>query len=109
MLFDDGFLQNWRVKPKYNEQRKGSPTISLSEFLNVALLLATIHANLLRYRQLEGFLRMMSEHIKRLQKSEPNFTTIWRRRIVKMKIKLDPKVNLERDDVVIAVDIQISR
>jgi transposase len=66
-------------------------------------LLATVHVYLLPYRQLEGFLRMMSEHIKRLQEIVPDFTTIWWR-VVKMKINLDPKVNLERDDIVIAVD-----
>jgi hypothetical protein len=47
---------------------------------------------------------MMSEHIKRLQEIVPDFTTIWWWRVVKMKINLDPKVNLERDDIVIAVD-----
>jgi hypothetical protein len=46
----------------------------------------------------------MSEHIKRLQEIVPDFTTIWWWRVVKMKINLDPKVNLERDDIVIAVD-----
>ena len=47
---------------------------------------------------------MTSEHIKRLQDIVPDFTTIWWWRIVKMKINLDPKVNLEKDDIVIAVD-----
>ena len=34
----------------------------------------------------------------------PDFTTIWWWRVVKIKINLDPKINLERDDIVIAVD-----
>lgn len=42
-------------------------------------------------------------HIKRLQEIVPDFTTIWWR-VIRMKINLDPKVNLERDDIVIAVD-----
>ena len=46
---------------------------------------------------------MMSVHIKRLQEIVPDFTTIWWRG-VKMKINLDPKVNLGRDGIVIAVD-----
>ncbi len=45
---------------------------------------------------------MMSVHIK-LQEIVPDFTTIWWR-VEKMKINLDPKVNLEKDDIVIAVD-----
>ncbi len=59
---------------------------------------------LLPYRQLEGFLRMMSIHIKKLKEVIPNFTTIWWR-VVRMKINLDPKINPEKDDIVIvAVD-----
>jgi len=34
----------------------------------------------------------------------PDFTTIWWWRVVKMKINLDPKINLQRGDIVIAVD-----
>ena len=66
-------------------------------------LLATVHAYLLPYRQLEGFLRMMSVHIKRLREIVPDFTTIWWR-IARMKIDLNSNVNPERDDIVIAVD-----
>ena len=48
---------------------------------------------------------MMSEHIKKLQKIVPDFTTIWWWRVVKMKINLDPRINPEKDDIVIvAVD-----
>src|SRR6476469_244121 len=47
---------------------------------------------------------MMSVYIKRIQKIVPDFTTIWWWRVVKLKINLDPKVNLEKDDIVIAVD-----
>jgi hypothetical protein len=47
---------------------------------------------------------MMAEHIKRLQEMVPDFTTIWWWRVVKMKINLDPKINLQRGDIVIAVD-----
>ena len=36
MLFDSGFLQNWRAELKENEQRKGRPSLSLSEFLDIA-------------------------------------------------------------------------
>lgn len=46
---------------------------------------------------------MMSVHIKKLQEIVPDFTTIWWR-VEKMKINLDPNVNPEKDDIVIAVD-----
>ena len=70
---------------------------------SLILLLATVHEYLLPYRQLEGFLRMMSVHIKRLQEIVPDFTTIWWR-VIKMQINLDPKVNPEGEGIVIAVD-----
>ncbi len=46
---------------------------------------------------------MMSIHIKKLKEVVPDFTTIWRWSVAKMKINLDPNVNPERDDIVIAV------
>lgn len=46
---------------------------------------------------------MMSVHIKKLKEMVPDFTTIWWR-VVKMAINLDPKINLESDDMVVAVD-----
>jgi len=102
MLFDDGFLQNWRAELKKMNKGKEGANYRYPNSL-ILLLLATVHAYLLPYRQLEGFLRMMSVYIKRIQKIVPDFTTIWWR-VVKLKINLDPKVNLEKDDIVIAVD-----
>jgi transposase len=101
MLFDDGFLQNWRAELK--KMNKGKEGANYRYPNSLISLLATVHAYLLPYRQLEGFLRMMSMHIKRLQEIVPDFTTIWWR-VVRTKINLDPKVNLERDGIVIAVD-----
>jgi transposase len=101
MLFDDGFLQNWRAELK--KMNKGKEGANYRYPNSLILLLATVHAYLLPYRQLEGFLRMMSVHIKRLQEIVPDFTTIWWR-VIRMKINLDPKVNLGRDGIVIAVD-----
>jgi transposase len=102
MLFDDGFLQNWRAELKKMNKGKEGANYRYPNSL-ISLLLATVHAYLLPYRQLEGFLRMMSMHIKRLQEIVPDFTTIWWR-VVRTKINLDPKVNLGRDGIVIAVD-----
>ncbi|MDQ6723045.1 MAG: transposase, partial [Thermoproteota archaeon] len=94
MLFDDGFLQNWRAELKKMNKGKEGANYRYSNSL-ILLLLATVHAYLLPYRQLEGFLRMMmSLHIKRLQEIVPDFTTIWWWRVIRTKINLDPKVNL---------------
>jgi len=101
MLFDDGFLQNWRAELK--KMNKGKEGANYRYPNSLILLLATVHAYLLPYRQLEGFLRVMSLHIKKLKEMVPDFTTIWWR-VVRTKINLNPKVNLERDDIVIAVD-----
>src|SRR6185437_8154676 len=100
MLFDDGFLQNRRAELK--QMTKGKEGANYRYPDSLILLLATVHAYLLPYRQLEGFLRMMSLHIKRLKEVVPDFTTIWWR-VVRTKINLNPKVNLEKD-VVVAVD-----
>lgn len=102
MLFDPGFLQNWRVELKKMNKGKEGPHYQYPNSL--ISLLATVHAYLLPYRQLEGFLRMMSEHIKKLKEVVPDFTTIWWR-VKKMKVNLDPKINPSgRNDIVIAVD-----
>ncbi len=102
MLFDDGFLQNWRVELRKMNKGKEGANYRYPNSL-ILLLLATVHAYLLPYRQLEGFLRMMSLHIKRLKEIVPDFTTIWWR-VVRTKINLNPKVDLEKDNIVIAVD-----
>ena len=101
MLFDSGFLQNWRAELK--KMNKGKEGANYHYPNSLILLLATVHAYLLPYRQLEGFLRTMSKHIKKLKEMVPDFTTIWWR-VVKIKINLDPKINLEKDDIIIAVD-----
>ena len=103
MLFDSGFLQNWRAELKKMNKGKEGPHFRYPNSL--ISLLASVHAYLLPYRHLEGFLRMMSVHIKKLKEVVPDFTTIWWR-ITRMKINLDPNVNQsERDDmVIVAVD-----
>lgn len=101
MLFDSDFLQNWRVELKImNKGKEGHHYRYPNSLIS---LLATVHAYLLPFRQLEGFLRMMSIHIKKLKELVPDFTTIWWR-VGRMKVNLDPQIDLERDDIVIAVD-----
>ena len=101
MLFDSGFLQNWRAELKKMNKGKEGPHYRYPNSL--ISLLAIVHAYLLPYRQLEGFLRMMSIHIKKLKEAVPDFTTIWWR-VERMKIHLDPNINPEKNDIVIAVD-----
>ncbi|MEJ7642770.1 MAG: IS5 family transposase [Candidatus Nitrosocosmicus sp.] len=100
MLFDSGFLQNWRAELKKMNERKEGPHYRYPNSL--ISLLATVHVYLLPYRQLEGFLRMMSIYVKKLKEMVPDFTTIWWR-VEMMKINLDPKINPEKDDIIIAV------
>lgn len=101
MLFDSGFLQNWRAELKKMNEGKEGPHYRYPNSL--ISLLATVHAYLLPYRQLEGFLRMMSKYVKKLKEVVPDFTTIWWR-VERMKINLDPKIDPEKDNIVIAVD-----
>ncbi len=101
MLFDSGFLQNWRAELKKMNKGKEGPHYRYPNSL--ISLLAIVHAYLLPYRQLEGFLRMMSIHIKKLKEAVPDFTTIWWR-VERMKIHLDPNINPEKNGMVIAVD-----
>lgn len=101
MLFDSGFLQNWRAELKKMNEGKEGPHYRYPNSL--ISLLATVHAYLLPYRQLEGFLRMMSKYVKKLKEVVQDFTTIWWR-VARMKINLDPKIDPEKDNIVIAVD-----
>jgi len=54
----------------------------------------------LPFRQLEGFIRALTEHVDGLK--APDYTTIWWR-VKRMKLELDPEVRRD-EDVTIAVD-----
>ena len=86
---------------KENEQRKGRRKLSLSKFLDIAARHRTCVPTSI------PTIRRLSKNdvgaYKKTSKIGPDFTTIWWR-VVRIKINLDPKVNLERDDIVIAVD-----
>ena len=101
VLFDTDFLANWRVELKeMNKGKKGAKYLYPNSLI---LLLATIHAYLLPYRQLEGFLKVMSAHIKELKEEVPDYTTMWWR-VVRTKIEeLNPEVN-PKDIITIAID-----
>jgi hypothetical protein len=100
LLFDTDFLAGWRSElEKMNEGKEGARFAYPNSFLN---MLAAIHVYLLPYRQLEGFVRLFSHHVKELKGNVPDFTTIWWR-VAKIEIDLDPKVN-PNEDITIAVD-----
>ena len=63
-------------------------------------LLTVVHAYVLPYRQLEGFMRALSQRVDGLK--APDYTTIWWR-VSKMKVDLAPSVAMNKD-VTIAVE-----
>src|SRR5487761_1527318 len=100
LLFDTDFLAGWRSElEKMNERKEGARYAYPNSFLN---MLGAIHAYLLPYRQLEGFVRLFSKHVKELKGNAPDFTTIWWR-VTKIMIELDPRVN-RNEEITIAVD-----
>lgn len=99
LLFDTDFLSSWRAELK--EMNKGKEGARFRYPNSLIWLLATVHTYLFPYRELEGFLRAISVHIKEL-KRVPDFTTMWWR-VSRINVKLDPSVHL-KEDVVIAVD-----
>ena len=74
VMFDTDFLANWLSELK--KMNKGKEGAKYRYPNSLILLLATVHVYLLPYRQLEGFLRMMSIHIEKLQEAVPDYTTM---------------------------------
>lgn len=100
LLFKTDFLSGWKDELKdMNAGKEGRKYLYPNSFLN---MLASVHAYILPYRQLEGFVKLFSHHVKQLEKNVPDYTTIWWR-VEKIEVKLDPKVNPE-EDITIAVD-----
>ncbi len=98
LLFDTDFLSGWsRELRRMNEEKEGARYRYPASLMS---MLAAIHVYLLPYRELEGFVRMFSEHVEGLR--VPDYTTMWWR-ISRVKVELDPGVNPEQD-VTIAVD-----
>ena len=100
IMFDIDFLSSWPTELRnMNKGKKGAKYLYPNSFI---FLLATIHTYLLPYRQMEGFLKVMSENIPRLKNEVPDYTTMWWR-IVRIKVELNPKIN-PNENVTIAVD-----
>jgi hypothetical protein len=98
ILLDLDFVADWSRELKaMNERKEGARYTYPESFIK---LLAVVHAYVLPYRQLEGFMRGLSQHVDGLK--APDYTTIWWR-IAKMKVDLASSVALDKD-VTIAVD-----
>jgi len=98
ILLDLDFVADWSREIKaMNERKEGAKYRYPESFIK---LLAVVHAYVLPYRQLEGFMRALSQHVDGLK--APDYTTIWWR-ITKMKIDIASSVELDKD-VTIAVD-----
>jgi hypothetical protein len=98
ILLDLDFVADWSRELKaMNEGKEGARYRYPESFIK---LLAVVHAYVLPYRQLEGFMRGLSQHIDGLK--APDYTTIWWR-VAKMKVDVASSVALDKD-VTIAVD-----
>jgi hypothetical protein len=98
ILLDLDFVAGWSRELKaMNEGKEGGRYRYPESFIK---LLAVVHAYVLPYRQLEGFMRGLSQYVDGLK--APDYTTIWWR-VAKMKINLASSVELDKD-VTIAVD-----
>jgi hypothetical protein len=104
-MFDTGFLANWQAELK--EMNKGKERATYRCPNSLILLLATaLHVYFLPYRQLEGFLKVMSAHIQELGEVQ-DYTTMWWRVVrVKVQEELNSELNPEKveDLITIAVD-----
>jgi hypothetical protein len=98
ILLDLDFVAGWSRELKVMNDGKEGGRYCYPESL--VKLLAVVHAYVLPYRQLEGFMQALSQHVDGLK--APDYTTIWWR-IAKMKIDLESSVALDKD-VTIAVD-----
>ena len=98
ILLDLDFVADWSRELKaMNERKEGARYRYPESFVK---LLAVVHAYVLPYRQLEGFMRALSQHVDGLK--APDYTTIWWR-VAKMKVDIAADVELDKD-VTIAVD-----
>jgi hypothetical protein len=98
ILLDLDFVAGWSRELKaMNDGKEGGRYRYPESFIK---LLAVVHAYVLPYRQLEGFMRGLSQYVDGLK--APDYTTIWWR-IAKMKIDLASSVDLDKD-VTIAID-----
>jgi len=98
ILLDLDFVAGWSRELKaMNDGKEGGRYRYPESFIK---LLAVVHTYVLPYRQLEGFMRGLSQYVDGLK--APDYTTIWWR-IAKMKVDLASSIDLDKN-VTIAVD-----
>jgi hypothetical protein len=98
IFIDLDFVANWSRELKaMNDSKEGGRYQYPESFVK---LLAIVHAYVLPYRQLEGFMRALSNHVE--GPKAPDYMTIWWR-VAKMKVNVASNVMLDKD-VTIAVD-----
>jgi hypothetical protein len=98
ILLDLDFVAGWSRELKaMNTGKEGARYRYPESFIK---LLAVVHAYVLPYRQLEGFMRGLCQYVDGLK--APDYTTIWWR-VSKMKVDLASTVDVDKD-VTIAVD-----
>jgi hypothetical protein len=98
ILLDLDFVAGWSRELKAMNTRKEGARYRYPE--SFIKLLAVVHAYVLPYRQLEGFMRGLGQYVDGLKALD--YTTIWWR-VAKMKVDLVSSVDLDKD-VTIAVD-----
>ena len=99
ILLDTDFLSSWQKElGKMNDGKEGARYRYPDSLVK---LLATIHAYLLPYRQLEGFIKMFAEHMEDLE--VPDYTTMWWR-VSRTEVDLDKSIFQREEDIVIALD-----
>jgi len=98
ILLDMDFVADWSKELQTMNKGKEGARFKYPE--SFVKLLAVVHAYILPYRQLEGFVRALSQHVEGLK--APDYTTIWWR-VSKTKVELDSSIEADKD-VTIAVD-----
>ncbi|NLE06167.1 MAG: hypothetical protein GX638_15375 [Crenarchaeota archaeon] len=98
ILLDLDFIAGWSRELKVMNTRKEGAQYRYPESL--IKLFAVAHAYVLSYRQPEGFMQGLFQHIDELKASD--YITIWWR-VLKMKVDLVSTIDIDKD-VTIAVD-----
>lgn len=98
ILPDLDFVADWsRELNVMNDGKEGGIHRYPESFIK---LLAVVHAHVLPYRQLEGFMHSLGQYVDELK--APNYTTIWWR-VSKMKMDMLSSVQLNKN-ITITVD-----
>ena len=100
MLFDSGFLQNWQAELKKMNKGKEGPIIAI-EFLDIAARHRTCIST-----SIPSIRRLSENDVNTYKETKRNSTRLHNNLVESRKDKDKPgsKINLEKDNIVIAVD-----